>query len=188
MTKLAITSVALALTLAAPARADDLEDLVRRTMSAPTLRLGFGGAVYTAPEDAGGGFEFDLAAGLRIFVAGKARRLAWLTPEIGYARHGGDEVVEGNYFVLGGSAAFVLGDRVGLALTTGLLLGRTAGEGGVGLRNGLRLEALFGLVGLEIGHEWRSAEASIHGVRVLITTDLFVPVQFLRFLRWLSRL
>jgi hypothetical protein len=61
------------------------------------------------------------------------------------------------------------------------------GEGGVGFRSSLRFEAYFGLFGFEVGHEWRDVPGgAIHGVRFPVTTDLFVPIQLVRFFTWLD--
>lgn len=187
---LALGLALVALLASSPDRAranDDIGGALQQALSAPTMRFGFGGAAYAAPEDAAGTFEFDLALGLRVFVAGRAGPAAWLTPEIGYTRHGAHSRVTGRSFFVGGSAALPIAETTALVLSSALTLGRTHGQGGVGLRTALRLEVLFGLVGLEVGHDWRDVDgADLHGVRVLITTDLFVPVQLVRFFSWLA--
>ena len=176
----AAASLAMTLAVSAPAAAETYtpeEDRARRTLEFvtsdfPILRLSAGLAFYPSVDDE---IRIDLDAflGGRFALYQRNSFRVELVPEIGYSYHGNiDAPVEGHYGVVA-LGLRLAGRWFGGATVSALLLGKRLDDFDLGVRNGLRLDAFEGILGLEVCHEWRTGDAGdVHSVRVLLTLAL----------------
>jgi len=160
------------------------KSLLEKASHFPSLRLSLGGAKYVVPSAES--FEFDAALGYKFFHPS----LRWrINSEIGYTFHGGNNEVDGNYVFLGGGATYHYSGKLGITILSNFVIGSTSSSLGLGLRSGFRFEFYLGLAGIEICHSWRNLNNSdVHGIRVLLSFDLLVPLHALYALNLLKKL
>ncbi len=168
------------------APATDSDDETGVDMILPVGRLGWGTSQSVDPGDLGG-FTFDLVLGSKLLfqelgeVEGNDQQ-RWrpvLTGELGYTRRAGDyDELHDLTLGLGFGFSKMYG---GVHLFETVVFG-VSGQSRFGLRTTVRLEALQGLVFLDVGHEVDfTGGTSTHDIRGVIGVDIGLMVSFLVF-------
>jgi hypothetical protein len=150
----------------------------------PLWRLG-ASPVPLLPPAAVGGTEFALDVtlgglhGLRSRdAASSSWRTLWLLPQLGYS-FATTQPVRTDLFVVG------LGVGVGsklllAAYTPRLVAGSSLGESAVGVRQGLAIQVLDGLFGVELAHQWLHLDSGgQHDLRLMFRVNagmLLIPL------------
>ncbi len=114
----------------------------------PVFRLAFGSALGFEPSGQRG-FTFDLAGGVRLLLR-EGKHHPTLIFETGYSRRGGDF---GTHDMLFAAGAGWTGKAVGIQLVETITFATQVGRHESGIRTGLRLELLMGIVGVEMAHQ-----------------------------------
>lgn len=139
----------------------------------PYLKLTSGVSIY--PElDGAARYDLDVIVGGRVELTHGQPRLE-LVPELGYSYHNGHNV-EGHYGLIGLGLRYGNVWFAGSTVTT-LLLGSRESEFDLGVRAGLRFEALLGFLGLEVSYEHRAlAGDDLDALRVIFLIDAAIVV------------
>jgi len=144
----------------------------------PVFRLTFGTSRSVDPGDLRG-FAFDLVLGSRLafqplgevepHTDDNARWRVGLTAEAGYSRRAGDF---GTHDLTLGLGAGVYKLAIGVHLFETIAFA-VDGSGRIGARTTLRLETLWGLLHLDIGHEAGFVDGTTtHEIRAVIGVDV----------------
>lgn len=137
----------------------------------PTLRLAFGAGLLPDTDDEAR-VLLDLHIGGQLAFWHRGTFNIEFVPEMGYAFFGNGDELAGHYGV-GAIGIRFAWHYFGVATTTALLLGKRDNEFDLGLRNGLRLDTLFGIIGFEVSHEWRTGDAGeTHAIRFQLALTL----------------
>lgn len=148
-----------------------------------TTRLALGTGVTDAPQR-GLSFASQLSAGLKLVFPTSSMDHAWtLTPDLGVAWRVGYGDANTTLASLGVSPGYFW-RSTGVAWTPRVLLGeRDDGVGIWGLRNGLRVNFLTGLVDVEVAHQFlRASTGDEHEIQFMVGIDPGQLVHML--LRW----
>jgi hypothetical protein len=151
----------------------------------PVFRAGFGAAF--APRDppatgTRGGFTFDLTLGASIGL----HRHVFLWPELGYSLAVRD--ARTGHFMLAGLTP-MFGTRMAqIGPSPRLIAGNAWGAPGVGVRSGLVISLIHGLMIFEGGHQWlRAGGRDLHDGRFMISIDLVVGLTVFTIFRGAAR-
>ena len=141
-----------------------------RAAAVPTVRFAAG---LSHRQDGDNALAMDVSLGLRRVSRG-GRRLLQVVPEIGYGWRRLPQDARTNVATAGGSVVYGYA-LFGAGPSVAVVAGRSAGQRVLGVRSALRLEALLGYVGVEIGHQWLRSEAGIaHAVELAISCRIDV--------------
>lgn len=144
-----------------------------------SLRGMIGGAgVFSHQAEARGEFAFDLTVGLRFH---RQRADGWtfiLAPEVGFTPLQREEDITALWLM---GASFGVGSPVfNLAWAPRFVVGAVGHESAVGMRNGVVLTAIAGLVCAEVSHQYLALDGgSENDVRVTIGADVGLFVHHL---------
>lgn len=145
-----------------------------------TVRLALGTGVTDNPQR-GLSFASQLTAGVKLVFPGSSMERAWtLTPDLGVAWRVGYGAENTTLASLGVSPGH-LWRMTGVAWTPRVLLGeRGDGVGVWGVRNGVRVNFVTGLLDVEVAHQYlRSSVGDEHEVLFMVGVD---PGQFVHML------
>ena len=116
-------------------------------------------------------FDLDFQTGPMLAVTWADDFMVALVPELGYSYHAGEQE-RGSYLVVGLRHSFGSPYLLG-AIFSAVLVGTRDGRFDVGVRNGVQVGTLLGLLMLEVAHELRMDGADeLHSVRITVSLDL----------------
>ncbi len=142
--------------------------------------------------DSDSSFTLDLELGLRTPFAVIHDSMLMLWPVIGYSYDASD-LVGGHRMVAGlGINAWLLNGKLSLSAMSRFVMGSVAGADGLtlGTRNGLRIEAILGLLAVDVSHQMFFLDGGrTNEVRVTIGTDIMMwlrVIWFIRGIQWMD--